>query len=85
MFNLAHAYLQADHPKNWRRSARLLLMVISNNPKYDEAIHHLASAYWKLNNKTEAVKYDRLYLERGHHADLKARSKRRLSASGPGR
>ena len=38
----------------------------------------LASIYWKLGQRDNAIRYDRLYVERGSHAHLKELSRKRL-------
>jgi tetratricopeptide (TPR) repeat protein len=77
-FNLAYAYKNGDSPEQWSRSATLFRHVLSIDPDYHEALHHLATTQWKLGNASEAAEYDRLYIERGQHPSLKTASQERL-------
>ncbi len=84
-FNLAYAYKNGDSPEEWSRSAELFRRVLSIDPDYDEALHHLATALWSLGNASEAAIYDSLYVNRGRHAGLKAVSEERLAKHANGR
>ena len=81
-FNLAYAYLHGAGQTEWTRSTILFHKVIKIDPQYVEALHHLATAYWKLGKETEAVFYDQRYLEQGPHRDLRMQSKKRLVSAG---
>lgn len=78
-FNLAYAYLHGTSTGDFSRSSLLFKKVLKLDPGYSEALFHLATAYWKLGNETEARRYDQLYLKQGVHEDLKRRSQSRLS------
>jgi tetratricopeptide (TPR) repeat protein len=79
-FNLAYAYKNGDSPAEWSRSATLFRQVLSIDPDYHEALHHLATTQWNLGNAAEAAEYDSLYLEHGQHESLKIVSQERLAS-----
>jgi tetratricopeptide (TPR) repeat protein len=78
-FNLAYAYKNGDSPDEWSRSATLFRQVLSIDPTYHEALHHLATTQWNLGNEAEAAEYDSLYMEQGKHPSLKSVSRERLA------
>jgi len=77
-FNLAYAYLGGTTKGDWLRSTHLFQKVLEIDPTYTEALFRLASAYWKLEIEEEGIRYDRLYLKRGNHNQLRATSQKRL-------
>jgi tetratricopeptide (TPR) repeat protein len=82
-FNLAYAYMGGAGPDDWARAADLFEKVLEIDPEYLEALHHLASAHWKLGNAQAAVRWDREYLERGAgHRGLERESRRRIASQG---
>lgn len=82
-FNLGWEYLAGSSEADWRRSAELFRKVVEIDPDYSEAVHHLASAYWKLGQKAEAVHWDRLFVARPDaHPELKRTSLARLEREG---
>ncbi len=81
-YNLAYAFLYSSEPSHWARSASLFQKVLVIDPQYLFSIHHLATAHWKLGNDTEGINYDRLYLEKGQHRNLRRRSQERLAKAG---
>lgn len=78
-FNLAYAYLQGVRSGDWESSAKLFRKVLEIDATYVEAIHHLASAYWKIGDEEQAAKYDRSYMELGNHSNFRQRSQERLA------
>jgi tetratricopeptide (TPR) repeat protein len=81
-FNLAFAYMNSDDGDDWSRSEVLFKRVLEIDPEYTEAIHRLATVYWKLGQRDQAMAYDRTYLTQGRHLDLKKRSEERLHQGG---
>jgi len=79
LFNLAYAYRDGSSRGEWTRSAELFAQVVELEPARTEAVSHLATVLWKLGREEEAVRYDRLFLEKGGHADLMQRSRDRLA------
>ena len=82
-FNLAYEYKNGDSPEEWSRSAVLFDRVLTIDPAYHEALHHLATTQWNLGNESEAARYDSLYMERGQHQSLKIVSQERLDKRHP--
>ena len=80
-FNLAYALLHGSTREEWARSAKLFRKVLEIDRTYIESIHRLATAYWKLGDIEQAVKYDKIYLERGVHPKLKDLSEQRLATA----
>ena len=78
-FNLAYAYLEGDTAEDWSRAAELFLAVLEIDPSYTEAAHHLATTYWSLNRRDEAIRWAQRYLEGETHPDLEKISRRRLA------
>jgi tetratricopeptide (TPR) repeat protein len=81
-FNLAWAYLEGETAEDWSRAAELYLAVLEIDPSYTEAAHHLATAYWSLNRRDEAIRWDQRYLEGETHPNLETISRRRLADAG---
>lgn len=83
-FNLAYAYAYGDGgtEEDRRRSGTLFKRVLEIDPDYTEALFHLATVNWQLEQAREAIKYDRLYLERGDNEELKVASRSRLAKGG---
>ena len=81
-FNLAWAYLEGETAEDWSRAAELFLAVLEIDPSYTEAAHHLATAYWSLNRRDEAIRWDHRYLEGETHPNLETISRRRLADAG---
>jgi tetratricopeptide (TPR) repeat protein len=79
-FNLGYTYLRGDSREEWSRSIPLFERVLALDPSYTEALFHIATAYRRLDNETEGARYDRLYLERGSHRDLRQRALERLGS-----
>ena len=82
MFNLAFAYMNSDDAGEWSRSEVLFKRVLEIDPDYTEAIYRLATVHWKLGQRDQAMAYDRAYLARGGHRDLRKRSEERLQQGG---
>lgn len=78
-FNLAYAYRDGSTSVEWERSAELFRRVLEIDPEYTEALHHLATVYWKLGDEARARATDAEYLQRGGHPDLEERSRRRIA------
>jgi superkiller protein 3 len=81
-FNLAFAYLDGTTPEDWKRAADLFGRVLEIDPNYTEAAHRLATAYGRLGERDEAVRWDKHYLQGETHPALADLSRRRLAALG---
>ncbi len=82
-FNLAYAYLQDGPSQNLKRSDELFERVLVLDPDYTEALYHIATANWKAGNEKRAAEFDRAYLDRGTHRQLRASAERRLAKVKP--
>ena len=81
IFNLAYEYKNGNSAKDWSQSVFFFQKALEVAPDYYEILHHLATVFWKLENKDEAIKYDRLFLQNGKHLDLLNTSRARLKAA----
>jgi len=81
-FNLAYILLGSDEDEELRRSIELFETVLRVDPQYVEALHHIATAYWKLGETDSARVYDERYVKLGEHAELLERSRARLAQEG---
>ncbi len=63
---------------DWIGNTYFFQKVFEIDPTYTEAIFRIASGYWKLEIEEEAIRYDRLYLQKGNHVELRATSRKRL-------